>query len=444
MSTFHPLLHALRPGDTMTPRGVSVASDTFRVATDILADIESRGEAAAIEHAVRLGDVKAGDPVVRSRKELQNALDRLDSPSRGVLERTAERIRAFATAQRACVRDLEFPISGGFAGHTWLPVESAGCYAPGGRFPLPSSVLMTAIAARSAGVASVWVASPKPTDATLAAAALAGADGLLAIGGVQAIGSFRQGLFGMPACDMIVGPGNRWVTAAKQLVSASVGIDMLAGPSELLILADETAPPAIIAADLLAQAEHDEDAVAMLVTTCPRLPGAVDAELRKQLKTLPTAGVATRSLANGFSIVCSSMEEAIGTCDRIAPEHLEILCDGAERVAPLLRNAGALFIGSLSAEALGDYGAGPNHVLPTSGTARFRAGLSVFSFLRARTWLRMTDPTEAAPLFGDSASLARMESLEAHARSAEMRSIARSSVARARGPETSRSDVAYG
>jgi phosphoribosyl-ATP pyrophosphohydrolase/phosphoribosyl-AMP cyclohydrolase/histidinol dehydrogenase len=425
MNTAPALLRRLQLGDPIPSRAAPLDPATIHSASGILADIASRGESAAIDHAIRLGDISPGQPVVRDRADLARALDRLDPASRKVLERTASRIRTFAEAQRSCVRDLELPIPGGFAGHTWLPVASAGCYAPGGRFPLPSSVLMTAVTARAAGVRSVWVASPKPTEATLAAAAIAGADGLLAIGGAQAIGAFRRGLFNMPASDIIVGPGNRWVTAAKQLVSGEVGIDMLAGPSELLVLADETADPAVVAADLLAQAEHDDDAVAMLVTTSSSLPGAVDSELRKQIATLPTAGIATRSLANGFSIVCANMQEAVGLCDRIAPEHLEILCDRAETVAPRLQNAGAVFIGSLSAEALGDYGAGPNHVLPTSGTARFRAGLSVFSFLRARTWLRMTDQVGAGPLVHDSASLARMERLEGHARSAEMRLVAR-------------------
>jgi len=421
MTGIRPLLRPIRAGDPFPARGAPLDPATIRVVSDILADIDARGEIAAIEHAVRLGDINAGESVLRDRSDLVNALDRLDPQSSSVLERTAERIRAFAIAQRACMRDLEIAIPGGIAGHTCLPVATAGCYAPGGRFPLPSSVLMTAVTARAAGVQNVWVASPRPTDATLAAAAIAGVDGLLAIGGAQAIGAFRRGLFGIPACDMIVGPGNRWVTAAKQLVSAEVGIDMLAGPSELLVLADASADPAMVAADLLAQAEHDDDAVAMLVTTNPNLPDAVEAELRRQLATLPTATVATRSLANGFSVICANLNEAIRTCDLIAPEHLEIQCDRAESIAPLLKHAGAVFIGSLTAEVLGDYGAGPNHVLPTSGTARFRAGLSVFSFLRTRTWLRMTDCSGAAPLVQDAAALARLERLEAHARSAELR-----------------------
>jgi phosphoribosyl-ATP pyrophosphohydrolase/phosphoribosyl-AMP cyclohydrolase/histidinol dehydrogenase len=354
---------------------------------------------------------------------LREALDALEPSQRALLERTASRIRDFATAQRACLRDLSVPIPGGFAGHECLPVAAAGCYAPGGRFPLPSSVLMTAVTARAAGVSKVWVASPRPTRATLAAAAIAGADGLLAIGGAQAIGAMARGLMGLPegGCDIIVGPGNRWVTAAKQLVSGEVGIDMLAGPSELLILADGTAEADTVASDLLAQAEHDVDAVPTLVTTDASLVDRVEAALERRLATLPTAAVARAALRNGGAVVASSLEEAIAACDAAGPEHLEVMTADAAAVAGRVRNAGAVFIGSASAEVLGDYGAGPNHVLPTGGTSRFRAGLSVFTFLRARTWIRIDEPAAATPLYRDAVSLARIESLEGHAQSAEAR-----------------------
>jgi phosphoribosyl-ATP pyrophosphohydrolase/phosphoribosyl-AMP cyclohydrolase/histidinol dehydrogenase len=315
------------------------------------------------------------------------------------------------------------PIPGGEAGHTCLPVCSVGCYAPGGRFPLPSSVLMTAITARAAGVPLVWVASPRPTAATLAAAAVAGADGLLAIGGVQAIAALARGLVGAPACDMIVGPGNRWVTAAKQLVSGEVGIDMLAGPSELVVLADESADPALVAADLLAQAEHDDDAVPILVSTSARLADAVELEIGKRLIDLPTRATACKALRNGGACIATDVVHAIEVCDRIGPEHLEIMMREPESVASRIRNAGAVFIGSAAAEVLGDYGAGPNHVLPTGGSSRFRAGLSVFTFLRARTWLRVDDPGAGAGLARDAAAFARVESLAGHVAAAELRGL---------------------
>jgi phosphoribosyl-ATP pyrophosphohydrolase/phosphoribosyl-AMP cyclohydrolase/histidinol dehydrogenase len=336
-----------------------------------------------------------------------------------VLERTADRIRQFAEAQRRCLLPLDSAIPDGRAGHTIAAMERAGCYAPGGRFPLPSSALMTAIAAKVAGVKAVMVASPRPTAVTLAAAAVAGADGLLQVGGAQAIAALAYGAGPWPGSDIVVGPGNRWVTAAKQLVAGRVAIDMLAGPSELLVLADGAADPALVAADLLAQAEHDPDAVPMLVSLDPALPERVEAELSRQLTDLPTAAVARAALQNGFAVVAPDLATAIALADRIAPEHLELLLADADAVAPRLGHYGGLFIGSASAEVFGDYGAGPNHVLPTGGTARSCGGLSVLTFLRVRTWLRLD--AVSPDLRHDSTALARLEGLEAHARAAERR-----------------------
>ncbi|HUT78662.1 MAG TPA: histidinol dehydrogenase, partial [Polyangia bacterium] len=302
------------------------------------------------------------------------------------------------------------------------PVERAGCYAPGGRFPLPSSVLMTAVTARAAGVREVWVASPRPAPATLAAAAVAGVDGLLRVGGAQAVAALAFGAGPAPSCDVIVGPGNRFVTAAKQLVAGRVGIDLLAGPSELVVLADGTADPAVVAADLLAQAEHDPDAAPVLISTSGPLIDAVEREIASQLESLPTRDTAERAVrGNGFAVLAADLDEGITLCDRIAPEHLEVLCAKASSVAARAVHFGGLFIGAGAAEVLGDYGAGPNHTLPTGGTARFTGGLSVHHFLRVRTWLRVDDPAAARGLVDDAVALARIEGLEAHARSAARR-----------------------
>jgi phosphoribosyl-ATP pyrophosphohydrolase/phosphoribosyl-AMP cyclohydrolase/histidinol dehydrogenase len=274
---------------------------------------------------------------------------------------------------------------------------------------------MTAVTARAAGVGSVWVASPRPAQVTLAAAAVAGADALLAVGGAQAIAALAWGAGPVPAVDVIVGPGNRWVTAAKQLVAGQVGIDLLAGPSELVVLADADADPAVIAADLLAQAEHDPDARPILVTPSVALADAVDAALSDQLSELPTAAIAFEAVRNGFCVLVRDLAEGCAVCDRLAPEHLEVLTADADAVASRLRHYGGLFVGAASAEVLGDYGVGPNHVLPTGTAARFSGGLSVLHFLRVRTWLRL----EAGA--ADAAALARLEGLEGHARSAERR-----------------------
>ncbi len=416
-----PLLRRLTPDQALRGAWAPVDNATLETARTMLNDIATRRDAAVVDYATRLGDLQPSQHPIIDRPQLLHALNTLPPDQRALLERTADRIERFARAQRACLRDLTTPIPGGEAGHTFIPVSSVGCYAPGGRFPLPSSVLMTALTARAAGVATAWVASPKPTQVTLAAAAIAGADGVLAIGGVQAIATLAWGLLGLPRADIIVGPGNRWVTAAKHLVSTDVGIDMLAGPSELLVLADDTADPAIVAADLLAQAEHDEDAIPVLVTTSSDLIQSVEQQLRLQLASLPTRDTALAALRNGMAILAESIEKAIQITDRLAPEHLQIITRDAPTHAARITNAGAIFIGARTAEVFGDYGAGPNHVLPTGGTARFRAGLSVITFLRARTWIRIDDSAAAAGQASDAAALARLESLEAHARAAERR-----------------------
>ena len=411
----------------VTPSAVEAAHlspvdpPTLAAARAILEDVRAHGEPALRAQAVRLGDITADAPLVLDRDALAAAAAALPAADLALLERTAARVRAFADAQRAAFSDIDVAVPGGRAGHTLSPVDRAGCYAPGGRYPLPSSVLMTAVTARAAGVREVWVASPRPAPVTLAAAWVAGADAVLAVGGAHAVGALAYGAGAVPRVDVIVGPGNRWVTAAKQLVAGQVGIDMLAGPSELVVLADGSADPARIAADLLGQAEHDPDARPILVTTEPDLPARVDAALAEQLSTLPTADVAREAVANGFCVVCPDMETAVSVCDRLAPEHLELLTVDADALAGRLRHYGGLFVGGPSAEVFGDYGVGPNHVLPTGTAARFTGGLNVLHFLRVRTWLRMEAGAALQDVVSDAARLARLEGLEAHARSAEHR-----------------------
>ncbi|MFK7883615.1 MAG: histidinol dehydrogenase [Phycisphaerales bacterium] len=381
--------------------------------------VRIKGEGAVREQAERFGELDPNEPLVIDRDALLQSLDETSDAVRGVLERVADRIRRFADAQRATLTDLDQLVPGGRAGHAVLPMEVAGCYAPGGRYPLPSSVLMTAVPARSAGVEKVIVATPSRDPVMKAAAAIAGADMMLCVGGAHSIAAMAFGV-GVPACDIIVGPGNKWVTAAKHCVSSVCAIDMLAGPSELLIIADGTADPSVIAADLLAQAEHDPDALACLVTTEAKVVERVNAELVEQLKTLPTADTAKLALSNSWACVACSTHEAIRISDIVAPEHLELLVEEATDVASQIRHAGGVFIGDRSAEVLGDYGVGPNHTLPTGRTARVRGGLSVLDFLRVRTWLDLDEPNESGVLT-DCIELARIEGLEAHARSAECR-----------------------
>ncbi|MFN8583224.1 MAG: histidinol dehydrogenase [Gemmatimonadaceae bacterium] len=410
-----------RTAEELSVRLNTPTPEVLGVAAAIVRDVRERGMIALRHHAERLGDVTPGAPLVLPREALNAALAAMKPNDRTRLERIAARIRAFARGQRSALGQFDMTIPGGRAGHVIAPVERAGCYAPGGRYPLPSSVLMTAITAREAGVKEVWVASPRPAQITLAAAALAGADGFLVAGGAQAIAALAYGAGAVPACDAVVGPGNAYVTAAKQMVAGRVAIDTLAGPSELVVLADGTADPAIVAADLLAQAEHDPDAVPILVSVGEAIASAVSNELVRQLATLPTAAIAQAALLNGGVVVVPDIESGIAACDLLAPEHLELQVANAASLVQRFQHYGALFIGSGAAEVFGDYGAGPNHVLPTGGAARSSGGLSVLTFLRVRTWLAIDDPAAAHELAEDAAWLGRIEGLEAHARAAERR-----------------------
>jgi histidinol dehydrogenase len=402
-------------------RGGAVSEEAMSAAGPIVRDVAARGEAALREYAEQFNEIEKGAALFFDRAALICALQQLASTDRERLERIAERIRSFAEAQLRALAPVDIAVPGGRAGHWIAPVERAGCYAPGGRYPLLSSALMTVVTARAAGVKQAWLASPRPGPMMLAAAAIAGADGVLAAGGAHAIAALAFGAGPVPPSDVIAGPGNRYVSAAKQIVSAQVRIDMLAGPTELVVFADHSASASAVAADLLAQAEHDPDARPILVTLDRGLAERVELEIGRQVATLSTAAVARQSLANGGVVLVNSLEEGIAACDALSPEHLELFLENAPAIAPRLNHFGALFIGGASAEVLGDYGAGPNHVLPTAGTARSTGGLSVFTFLRARTWLHIDDSAAARPLIEDAAWLGRVEGLEAHARSAEQR-----------------------
>ncbi len=364
---------------------------------------------------------RTGDPILIERPELETAYLRLSQDVRDVLVRTRDRISRFAQAQRDCLTPLNVQIEGGRAGHDISPVSRVGCYAPGGNYPLPSSVLMTAVTAKVAGVSSVIVATPSNDDIMLGAAWLAGADQVLWAGGAHAIAALAYGLQDMEAVDIIVGPGNRWVTAAKALVVGHVGIDMLAGPSELVVVADETGHPETIAADLIGQAEHDIDAIPILVTTSEELAQNVILSCESQLEDLPTAKIAREALGNGSVVLCSSREEMVDVVNRCAPEHLEIQCINPEQFLSEVQHYGGAFVGTFSAEVFGDYGLGPNHVLPTGGTARYTGGLSVLTFIRVRTWIKMDAVSPQDPIVLDTIAIAEYEGLIGHARSVKSR-----------------------
>mmetsp|Transcript_27523 Transcript_27523/g.40644 ORF Transcript_27523/g.40644 Transcript_27523/m.40644 type:complete len:507 (+) Transcript_27523:151-1671(+) len=384
--------------------------------------------------AKKLGDIPKEDSYnsyIVTKGECKAAFEKLNETERKSLENIYARVKTFADAQRKSVTDMEIDIPGGKAGHTVSPCSAAGCYAPGGRYPLPSSVIMTAVTAKAAGCSTVVLASPHPAPITLAAAYIAGADLFLRVGGAQAIATMAYGIEkdndhgpAIPRCDTIVGPGNKWVTAAKSIVQGYCGIDMLAGPSEVLVICDDTANAEVVAADLIAQAEHDVVARAILLTDSQTTLEAIEVAVGDQLACLPepNKSTATEAFKLSFAVLCKDIPECITISDDIAPEHLEIQTRDAMEVGKKCSNYGGLFVGEHAAEVLGDYGAGPNHTLPTGGTGRYTGGLSVFNFLRIRTWMRIDDQKASQEMVDDSIIMARLEGLEGHARAAEARS----------------------
>ncbi len=390
---------------------------------EIVNRVRQRGGPGVRTYAEELDGLPQDSELYLNRGRLQEAFESLPEDDRQRLQRISARIGSFARAQLSSLTELEMQIPGGRAGHRVIPVERVGCYAPGGRYPLPSSVLMTVIPAKIAGVQEIWVASPDQSPLTLAAAWIAGASGMLAAGGAHAIAALAFGAGPVPSVDLIVGPGNRYVTAAKKYISGEVRIDMLAGPSELVIIADDSADPAIVAADLLAQAEHDDNAFPFLISLDDSLIAQVEIELIGQLSGLPSFQTACRALLNGGSVLAPDLNTAAQWSDTLAPEHLQLCTRDARSFADQLSHFGALFIGEQTAEVLGDYGAGPNHVLPTNGTARSTGGLSVFTFLRIQTWMQLHEGEMPVQMLEDGAWFARQEGLEAHARAIERRRV---------------------
>ncbi len=338
---------------------------------------------------------------------------------RAALEHAAERIRTFHEHQRET--DVDVTRDGIRLALRVSPLARVGLYVPGGTARYPSSVLMTAIPAKVAGVGEIVMVTPGASAETLAAAEIAGVDRVFELGGAQAVAALAYGTATVPRVDKIVGPGNQWVAAAKRLVFGQVDIDSIAGPSEILIIADDSADPAWVAADLLAQAEHDREARAILVTTSPTLPARVEAALAAQLATLPRAAIARAALERwGAAIVVASLDDAVALANRYAPEHLELDVAAPHRLVPQLRTAGAIFVGKWAAEAAGDYVAGANHVLPTGGAARYASPLGVYDFVR-RTSIVEYDEAAARADAAVIATLAAVEGLDGHARSATIR-----------------------
>ncbi len=389
----------------------------------VIRDVENEGIKAVKKYTQKFDGVEIQNFEI-SEEEKTAALESLNSEEREAIEESVERIERFHRNQKPEEWSEDF--SEGFkAGEIIRPLDSVGCYIPGGNYPLPSSALMTVIPAKIAEVEEVIVCTPPDkngdaNDYTIAAAEIAGADRIFKIGGAQAIAAMAYGCE-IPEVNKIVGPGNKYVTAAKKLVYGKVGIDFLAGPSEVMIVSDGNNNPELIAADLLAQSEHDTDARAFLTTTSREEAEEVKKEVEKQLNQFSESETARKSIEkNGGIFIADSIEEAMEKVNRIAPEHLEIQIEEPERIIPKVQNAGTIFIGEQSAEALGDYTTGTNHVLPTGGAARYRSGLGVEDFMKKITWERQT--TESLKEISETAkTLAKIEQLEGHRRSIQRR-----------------------
>lgn len=416
--------NALRPEDIL--RRKAGAEENVDAAVDaILADVRARGDAALLEYAKKFDGAELGS-VELSREEWDAAVARVDAAFLETLRQAAENIRAFHTRQ--VHKDFVITEHAGIVmGQRYTPIARVGICVPRSPVAFPSSVLMNAIPAGIAGVEEIFmVTSPDKTGTispeALAAAKVAGVDRIFKVGGAQGVSALAYGTETIPAVDKIVGPGGVFVAAAKRKVFGLVGIDMVAGPSEILVLADGGCDPKCVAADMLSQAEHDTHAAAVLVTDSEPLARAVAAELERQLATLPRREIAQKSLEdNGRIIVTESLEAAVEAANQLAPEHLELCVAEPFALLPRVRNAGSIFLGRSAPEALGDYFAGPNHTLPTGGTARFSSPLSVDDFVKKSSFLYYTREAlgKAAPRIAD---FARREGLEAHARSVLSRS----------------------
>jgi histidinol dehydrogenase len=402
-----------------------VSADVDRAVRDIIGDVAARGDAALIELTKKYDRLTLTPATLRvSAAELDAAANSCGPKALDALKLARDRIEAYHVRQKPKDDRFTDPI-GVELGSRWSAIEAVGLYVPGGTAAYPSSVLMNAIPAKVAGVSRLVMVVPAPdgklNPLVLAAAKLAGVDEIYRIGGAQAVAALAYGTQTVKPVAKIVGPGNAYVAAAKRVVFGKVGIDMIAGPSEVLIVADRTANPDWIAADLLAQAEHDESAQSILITDDAGLAAQAEKAVESQLKTLPRADIARASWRDyGAIIVLGDLADAVALADQIAPEHLELAGAAAEKLADCVRNAGAIFVGAYTPEAIGDYVAGPNHVLPTARSARFSSGLGVLDFMKRTSFLKC-GPDQLSVLGPAAISLGEAEGLAAHARSVSIR-----------------------
>ncbi|WP_304335283.1 histidinol dehydrogenase [Conchiformibius steedae] len=400
--------------------------DTDRAVAEICADVQTRGDAALLDYTARFDGLSAQSmaDLTISADELAAAFDRLPDAVRDALQTAARRIESYH--QRQKLQSWQYTDEDGtLLGQQITPLDRVGIYVPGGKAAYPSSVLMNAMPARVAGVGEIIMVVPTPkgerNDIVLAAAHLAGVNRVFTIGGAQAVAALAYGTQTVPQVDKITGPGNVYVAAAKRRVFGTVGIDMVAGPSEILVIADGSVPADWVAMDLFSQAEHDEIAQAILIATSPAYLDDVAQSIERLIADMPRRDIIQASLNNrGAMILAQDLDDACAVANRIAPEHLELCVENPEQWAQKIRHAGAIFMGGYTSESLGDYCAGPNHVLPTSRSARFSSPLGTYDFQKRSSLIRVS--RAGAQQLGQTASvLAHGEGLTAHARAAEMR-----------------------
>jgi len=402
----------------------NVSSGVSGIVREILQNVRESGDVAVIEYTEKFDGVRL-DSVQLSEEEIESAVKATEKEYLDIIKEAAENIREYHSKQKRTGYEIKKD-NGAILGQLVLPLERVGIYVPGGTAAYPSTVLMNAIPARIAGVKEIVMVTPPGKDGKvnpyiLSAAKTAGVDKIYKVGGAQAIAALAYGTETIPQVDKIVGPGNAFVAEAKKQVFGQVAIDMIAGPSEILVISDEKTSPVFLAADLLSQAEHDKNATAVLITTSMDLAEKVQNEIEKQLGTLPREAIARTSIdTSGKIIVCKSIEEAVELSNRIAPEHLELSVDNPFEVLKSVKNAGSVFLGRYTSEPLGDYFAGPNHTLPTMGTARFSSPLSVDDFIKTMQYSSYTEQALRED-YGKIAYFARKEGLDGHARAVEVR-----------------------
>ena len=378
---------------------------------EIIADVAQNGDAAVKKYCEKF-DGKI-DSLEVSKEEIEKAFQTVDTKVIDAIKQSIANVKIFAQAQLKSVKEFEIENNGMILGQKIIPLERTGAYVPGGNYPLPSSAIMSCVPAKVAGVKEVIMCSPKIKDVTIVAGVLAGADRIFKVGGVQAIAAMAYGTQTIPKVDKITGPGNKYVTFAKKQVFGVCGLDFLAGPSEVMIIADGSAKHEFVAADMLAQCEHDADASAILLTTDEVFAQKVQTKIKEFLQNLKTAEIASKALEHSYIVLIENLDEAVEIANKKAPEHLELMTNCNEVLKEKLTSYGSLFIGDFAAEALGDYCSGTNHILPTNKVARYSGGLSVFDFVKILTYQKAL-PAKTNEITAIASTLAQTEGLCAH------------------------------